>query len=288
LVEDEAEAENIATLPTAARTAAVAERVVTEAVSRVERQRLPNRRRGYTQKARVGGHTVYVRTGEYEDGRLGEIFIDMHKEGAAFRSLMNNFAMAISIGLQYGVPLEEYVEAFSFTRFDPSGPVIGNTAIKMATSILDYIFRELAISYLGRTDLGHVDPVDLLKDSLGQKRDNDASGKILGQDAADDMETINRYASKGYLRSRLYVLHGGDQLQAKASAPQEEEEGFIEVQGNTLVKREAAAESRLTQYEQARLKGYEGDACGECGNFTLVRNGTCLKCDSCGGTSGCS
>ena len=125
-------------------------------IQRDERRRLPQRRKGYTQKAIVGGHKVYLRTGEYEDGRLGEIFIDMHKEGAAFRSLMNNFAIAISIGLQYGVPLEEFVEAFTFTRFEPAGMVEGNDTIKMATSILDYIFRELAISYLGRNDLAHV------------------------------------------------------------------------------------------------------------------------------------
>ena len=126
-----------------------------------EREKLPDRRKGYTQKAVVGGHKVYLRTGEYEDGRLGEIFIDMHKEGAAFRSLMNNFAIAISLGLQYGVPLEEYVEAFTFTRFEPAGFVQGNDAIKNATSILDYVFRELAISYLGRHDLAHVSPEEI-------------------------------------------------------------------------------------------------------------------------------
>src|SRR6185312_4162298 len=120
----------------------------------------PQPRKGYTQKAIVGGHKVYLRTGEYEDGRVGEIFIDMHKEGAAFRSLMNNFAIAISIGLQYGVPLEEFVEAYTFTRFEPSGIVEGNDAIKISTSVLDYIFRELAISYLGRNDLAHVPPSD--------------------------------------------------------------------------------------------------------------------------------
>ena len=120
------------------------------------RERLPDRRGGYSQKAHVGGHKVYLRTGEYPDGRLGEIFIDMHKEGAAFRSLMNNFAITVSLGLQYGVPLEEYVDAFTFTRFEPAGLVLGNDRIKNATSILDYIFRELAISYLGRDNLAHV------------------------------------------------------------------------------------------------------------------------------------
>jgi ribonucleoside-diphosphate reductase alpha chain len=136
----------------------VAERVVEKVVQRGERRRLPNRRKGYTQKATVGGHKIYLRTGEYEDGALAEIFIDMHKEGSAFRSLMDCFAIAISLGLQYGVPLERFVDQFTFTRFEPSGVVEGNDAIKMATSILDYIFRELAISYLDRGDLAHVQP----------------------------------------------------------------------------------------------------------------------------------
>jgi ribonucleoside-diphosphate reductase alpha chain len=124
-----------------------------------QRERLPNRRNGYTQKARVGGQKIYLRTGDYADGRLGEIFIDMHKEGATFRSLTNNFAIAVSLGLQHGVPLEEFVDAFTRTRFEPAGPVEGNEKIKRATSILDYIFRELAVSYLGRDDLA-TDPVD--------------------------------------------------------------------------------------------------------------------------------
>ena len=128
-------------------------------VARPERQRLPNRRDGYTQKARVGGQKIYLRTGDYADGRLGEIFIDMHKEGATFRSLMNNFAIAVSLGLQHGVPLEEFVDAFTATRFEPAGQVEGNEKIKRATSILDYIFRELAVSYLRRDDLA-IDQVD--------------------------------------------------------------------------------------------------------------------------------
>jgi len=119
---------------------------------------MPQRRKGYTQKANVGGHKVYLRTGEYEDGSLGEIFIDMHKEGAGFRAMMNNFAIAVSVGLQYGVPLEEFVDAFTFTKFEPAGMVQGNDSIKNATSILDYVFRELAVSYLDRTDLAHVQP----------------------------------------------------------------------------------------------------------------------------------
>ncbi|MFD0934880.1 vitamin B12-dependent ribonucleotide reductase, partial [Methylobacterium trifolii] len=165
--DDEAEdaVEAMIQAPAAARAAQLAEKIVERVVERVERirsrEKMPHRRKGYTQKAVVGGHKVYLRTGEYDDGRLGEIFIDMHKEGATFRSLMNNFAIAISLGLQYGVPLEEYVEAFTFTRFEPAGFVQGNDAIKNATSLLDYVFRELAVSYLGRADLAHVNPAEI-------------------------------------------------------------------------------------------------------------------------------
>ena len=125
------------------------------------RRELPNRRCGFTQKSRIGGHKVYLRTGEYEDGSLGEIFIDMHKEGAAFRCLMNNFAIAVSLGLQHGTPLEEYTDAFTFTKFEPSGVVQGSECIKMSSSILDYIFRELAVCYSGREDLAHVPPAHI-------------------------------------------------------------------------------------------------------------------------------
>lgn len=164
------------------------ERVVERFIHRAQRQKLPNRRKGYTQKAVVGGHKVYLRTGEYDEGSLGEIFIDMHKEGASFRSLMHNFAMAISIGLQYGVPLEEFVDAFVFTRFEPSGPVSGNDTIKMATSILDYIFRELAISYMGRTDLAHAEPVDLRPDTIG--RIEAEKGALVNKDKKKEKSSI--------------------------------------------------------------------------------------------------
>ena len=174
----------------------VAERIVHQIVA-AERRRLPGRRKGYTQKASVGGHKVYLRTGEYDDGSLGEIFIDMHKEGAAFRSLMNNFAIAISIGLQYGVPLDEFVEAFTFTRFEPQGVVDGNDAIKMATSIIDYVFREVAVSYLGRNDLAHVEPDDLRPDSVGHPYTTVGEGTSNG--------AVN-LASTGYVRSNLYVI----------------------------------------------------------------------------------
>ena len=142
----------------------IAEKIVYRYIAK--RRPMPQRRSGYTQKATIAGHKVYLRTGEYEGGQLGEIFLDMHKEGAAFRSLMNNFAIAISLGLQHGVPLEEFVEAFTFTRFEPNGPVVGHDHIKMATSILDYIFRELAVSYLGRYDLAHVEP-SMQMDAMG-------------------------------------------------------------------------------------------------------------------------
>jgi hypothetical protein len=205
--EEDAADEAIAALiekPAAARAAAVSEKVVERVVERItvlrEREKLPDRRKGYTQKAVVGGHKVYLRTGEYDDGRLGEIFIDMHKEGAALRSLLNNFAIAVSLGLQYGVPLEEYVDAFCFTRFEPSGPVTGNDTIKYATSILDYIFRELAVSYLGRFDLAHVDPTEIGTgfDALGKGVEE---GKPLGAAGA-----AARYVSKGLTRSRTVRL----------------------------------------------------------------------------------
>ncbi len=157
-----------------------AERVVERIVERDRtRRKLPDRRKGYIQKASVGGHKVYLHTGEYDDGELGEIFIDMHKEGAAFRSLMNNFAIAISIGLQYGVPLEEFVDAFVFTRFEPAGKVDGNDQVRSATSILDYLFRELGISYLGRDDLANRDPDALNADGLGRGKADEAEDEPL-------------------------------------------------------------------------------------------------------------
>jgi ribonucleoside-diphosphate reductase alpha chain len=268
-----------------------------------ERERLPERRKGYTQKAVVGGHKVYLRTGEYEDGRLGEIFIDMHKEGAALRSLLNNFAIAISLGLQYGVPLEEYVDAFTFTRFEPQGPVQGNDSIKYATSILDYVFRELAISYMERFDLAHVDPTEGGFDALGK-------GIEEGKPAAG----ASRYVSKGLTRSRtdkLAVVGGGTDARGTTD-PRSSGSGNVtalHISGATALKTEPEAKLSPAQTleqlpwqqpqrdarahaaekrAEARAKGYEGEACGECGNFTLVRNGTCMKCDTCGGTTGCS
>jgi ribonucleoside-diphosphate reductase alpha chain len=282
--------------PLAERVPLVAERIVERIVERAnaERRRLPQRRKGYTQKAVVGGHKVYLRTGEYEDGALAEIFIDMHKEGSAFRSLMNNFAIAISIGLQYGVPLEEFVEAFTFTRFEPSGIVEGNDTIKMATSLIDYIFRELAISYLGRNDLAHVQPADLTPDTLGKGQGEsnlpDAGGR--GEGGA-----VPRGVVAGYVRSKLTLLRGGagGGVSAGMARGGPNALAFTAALEATTALTEAQVEAadpafdiRMERIRAARIKGYEGDSCGECGNFTLIRNGTCLKCDTCGSTSGCS
>jgi ribonucleoside-diphosphate reductase alpha chain len=321
--------EDIIEATPAARAPMVAERIVERIIERVvekvaenERERLPERRKGYTQKAIVGGHKVYIRTGEYESGKLGEIFIDMHKEGAAFRSLMNNFAIAISIGLQYGVPLEEYVEAFTFTRFEPNGIVEGNDAIKMATSILDYIFRELAVSYLGRNDLAHVKPSDLDFDAMGSGETEPTPREAQKTDRG--LDAVKKIASTGYVRSNLVLFRN---VGNTALAPQLHEEhehdqmvmernGAPTSTGVTMERNGApsspgvaiaveaavasvesaaigatvakAVDSRLAKIREARVKGYEGDSCGECGNFTLVRNGTCMKCNTCGSTSGCS
>lgn len=292
ILDDETdEGDTVVNLPNATKASVVTERIVEKVIEKAariqERQKLPNRRKGYTQKAMVGGHRLYLRTGEYEDGRLGEIFIDMHKEGASFRSLMNNFAMAISMGLQYGVPLEEYVEAFSFTRFEPSGPVKGNDAIKMATSILDYIFRELAISYLGRKDLAHVDPTDLRPSSIGVARPEETDLEVQA-DQSIVMDEYSKLASNGYLRKRLYVLS-----QKQSLSPQGTKLTPVTIPSSALQKNPpSSASSPSSDQEesitQARMQGYEGDNCQECGNFTLVRNGTCLKCMTCGSTSGCS
>jgi len=254
---------------------------------------MPQRRKGYTQKATVGGHKVYLRTGEYDDGSLGEIFIDMHKEGAAFRSLMNNFAIAISIGLQYGVPLEEFVDAFTFTRFEPSGIVEGNDAIKMATSLLDYVFRELAVSYMGRNDLAHVEPSDLRFDAIGSDVGNRGTEESAPKDAA--VRAALECTSTGYVRSNLYVLHNSRAADVREGAEAAELETAAEAHplvaaggGAVIGATSASVTVRTERVRTARMKGYEGDPCDECGNFTMVRNGTCLKCDTCGSTSGCS
>lgn len=212
-------------------------------VVKARRELLPNRRAGYTQKVVIGGHKLYVRTGEYPDGRLGEIFLDMHREGAAFRSLMNCFAIAVSLGLQYGVPLEEYLDAFVFTKFEPSGPVVGHDNIKFSDSVIDFVFRELGFNYLSRHEYAHVPPDEPIVDEVPKLDPTDL-----------EFTEVMR-------RTRVEV-HTSDESQAIAKS-----------EANRNI---------------ARLKGYEGDPCPDCGNLTLIRNGTCLKCDTCGTTTGCS
>ncbi|MGY3550958.1 ribonucleoside-diphosphate reductase alpha chain [Bradyrhizobium sp. USDA 4472] len=311
--------------PMAARATQVSEKIVEKLVERIivmrEREKMPDRRKGYTQKAVVGGHKVYLRTGEYDDGRLGEIFIDMHKEGAALRSFINNFAIAVSLGLQYGVPLDEYVDAFTFTRFEPAGPVQGNDSIKYATSILDYVFRELAVSYMSRFDLAHVDPNETGFDALGK-------GVEEGKEP-DETHHATKLVSRGLTRSRtdnLVVMRGGSaaiaqgndsapsggsKVTALASHGASARVGDV-LEGAVALKQEVAhdlspteklealqwskagsaatvaAPTKAERRAEAKAKGYEGEMCSECGNFTLVRNGTCMKCDTCGSTTGCS
>ena len=378
--------------PRPAQAAEVAERIVERIVEKVirDREKLPNRRKGYTQKAIVGGHKVYLRTGEFDDGRLGEIFIDMHKEGAAFRAMMNNFAIAISLGLQFGVPLDEYVDAFTFTRFEPAGMVQGNEAIKNATSILDYVFRELAVSYLDRHDLAHVQPEDFGASTIGRGVAGDkpaplpiSSGMVRGQtskfrlvsSAAEPQGSLKegtqpggaqtgsratpvvasartaanaataktrtgtsgqggQGATGGHAGSSVTAL-GGVSAAARAGSPamafkrdyeaapaldvnepldarapiadaspaqglfdqpvayeaSERDVANVEDAANGTHAKAAPAVAAPTSAERrsiAIMKGYTGDSCTECGNYSMVRNGTCLKCDTCGSTSGCS
>lgn len=319
--EDEA-VEQLIAAPAAQRAVQVTEKIVERVVERLyrDREKLPNRRKGYTQKAVVGGHKVYLRTGEFDDGRLGEIFIDMHKEGAAFRAMMNNFAIAISLGLQYGVPLEEFVEAFTFTKFEPAGMVQGNDAIKNATSILDYVFRELAVSYLGRHDLAHVDQSDFDKTALGRginegKATPFSKGLTRG---ASPVKLVSGMSAepKGFAgsgtpaRTAPTAFSGSNVLTLKPASDEAiaykrdyeerarelvEDIVYAEASDPTeLFTDEAAKEAAeakalaANRRQQSLMQGYTGNECSECHNFTMVRNGTCEKCDTCGATSGCS
>jgi len=237
----------------------IAERIIHRYIAK--RRRLPDRRTGYTQKAKINGQSVYIRTGEYDNGQIGEIFIDMHREGAAFRSLLNCFAISISLGLQHGVPLEEFVDAFVFTRFEPSGIVTGNDKIKMSTSVIDYIFRELAVNYLGRTDLSHVDP---------NENKTKLSPGIVKKYPEPEFE------SEEVVSERLVELD-------------KNESNKIDHISTSYAFQSMIGNSKLTnKVKQAIEKGYTGDICLECQSLTMVRNGTCLKCMTCGSTSGCS
>ncbi|MBE1296832.1 vitamin B12-dependent ribonucleotide reductase [Phycobacter azelaicus] len=279
----------------------IVEKVVIKEVVKSHRTKMPHRRKGYTQKAVVGGHKVYLRTGEYEDGNLGEIFIDMHKEGAGFRAMMNNFAIAVSVGLQYGVPLEEFVDAFTFTKFEPAGMVQGNDSIKNATSILDYVFRELAVSYLDRTDLAHVKPEGPAFDDIGRGEEEGVSNVTeLSETAATrSLEVLKQISSTGYLRKRLpqeLVVFNGGQTALDGITPLDGADPVSALQTLVPEVTESASVTETTSVTvtgmdartKAKMQGYEGEACGECGNYTLVRNGTCMKCNTCGATSGCS
>jgi ribonucleoside-diphosphate reductase alpha chain len=332
LIEDEEDddaVEELIEAPAAARAVQVTEKIVERIVEKISRdqEKLPSRRKGYTQKAKIGGHTVFLRTGEYDDGRLGEIFLDMNKEGSTLRALINNFAISVSLGLQYGVPLEEYVDAFVFTKFEPAGMVQGNDAIKNATSILDYVFRELAVSYLGRHDLSHVDQSSFELTTLGKgiesgKADAVSSGLTRGHKlsvvsgkkssgdapAGSSAKGVTAIASTAKSNTSLATAPVLE-LQEEASAFKRDYEDrnadfqaevhdeVIEkashdevAKANAEAKAEAAEAKKLENTRRAKsiMQGYTGDMCSECSNFTMVRNGTCLKCDTCGSTSGCS
>jgi len=278
----------------------IAEKITERIVHRyiAKRRRLPDRRAGYTQKARIGTHKMYIRTGEYEDGTLGEIFIDMHKEGAAFRSMTNCFAIAVSLGLQHGVPLEEYVDAFLFTRFEPNGIVQGNPYIKMSTSIIDYIFRELAITYLDRKDLAHVLPEDLRGDALH----DDEEGPDFDAEVTVSTRTVpaNEPPKSGIVHPRSSHAKPGD---GNGGAKPGSDVTVTPPPRDTGAKATAApsatavlpprggyqpvAGTEAEKIRQARQKGYEGDPCSNCGALMLVRSGACMRCDNCGQTSGC-
>ena len=243
----------------------------------IERNRLPAKRRGWTQKAKIAGHTVFLRTGEYADGTLGEIFVDLHKEGASFRSLFNCFAIAISIGLQYGVPLEEFVDKFVFTRFEPNG-FVDHPNIKHCTSVVDYIFRVLGMEYLGRTDFVQVKPED--RDVDAANHDDHAQAefeaRVAAQQATDETgPSVQPDNPKTKTRRKN---GSAPQATATAQAP------YARPADSALAAQIAATRSR-----EAAMAAMMGDAplCDVCGSITR-RNGACYVCDSCGRSMGCS
>ncbi len=232
-----------------------------------QRIRLPKRRAGYTQEARVGGHKIFLRTGEYENGTLGEIFIDMHKEGAAFRSLMNCFAMSVSVGLQYGVPLQTYVDQFTFTRFEPQGPVEGHPYVKFATSIVDFIFRSLGVEYLHRHDLAHIKP----------EIDSSPLDAASNQGTPPEPPSL-RQIPDTMVRDTKPLPHTREATARSAAMSETLNEPQSDAQTT-------AGGSPL----DAQLDTMMGDApvCDVCGHIT-VRNGACYKCLNCGNSMGCS
>ncbi len=334
---DEDALEEFLQAPAAAQAVTITEKIVERVIEKVVRtqEKLPSRRKGYTQKAKIGGHTIFLRTGEYDDGRLGEIFLDMNKEGSALRAFINNFAISVSLGLQYGVPLEEYVDAFTFTKFEPAGIVTGNDAIKNATSILDYVFRELAISYLGRHDLAHVDTSDFNNTALGRgvsegKADVVSKGLTrgykptlvptsgerpaaeakgaasaaparaasLGTVTAFAGNTVRKLEPASSVSTSEVVAFKRDYEERAKELAEEIAEEVISESATGLFTDDAASEAANAKTEAKKLEserrarsimqGYTGNMCTECQNFTMVRNGTCEKCDTCGATSGCS
>jgi ribonucleoside-diphosphate reductase alpha chain len=220
-----------------------------------KRVRLPRKRTGYTHEARVGGHKVYLRTGEYDDGRIGEIFIDMHKEGAAFRSMMNCFAIAVSLGLQYGVPLDEFVDVFTFTRFEPHGPT-DHPNVRFSTSVIDYVFRVLALEYLGRHDLVQVPPHESLEsaEEASATRVEPAARVVASPGTVTQVEPRSRETAR------------------------EAFSGFLSTNGRG---RSHGVIEQLSKVSK------DAPFCDMCGHLT-VRNGACYKCLNCGQAVGCS
>jgi ribonucleoside-diphosphate reductase alpha chain len=270
----ESETEELAEMTKSNDIIRIAERIIHRYIAK--RRKLPFRRRGYTQKAKIGNHSVYLRTGEYENGQLGEIFIDMHREGAAFRSLMNCFAISISLGLQHGVPLEEFVDAFVYTRFEPNGIVIGNPNIKMTTSLIDYIFRELAVTYLNRNELAHIE-----RDAELRTSPIDSISKL---DKEADYEEEEVYSERIIEEVQPHEQH----TSAADDKNHEPEPDLYEQHVTASNVKHGESNGKYEMIKEARMKGYTGDICQSCGSLTMVRNGTCLKCTTCGETSGCS
>ncbi len=304
--------------PMAARTAQVSEKIVEKLVERIvvmrEREKMPDRRKGYTQKAVVGGHKVYLRTGEYDDGRLGEIFIDMHKEGAALRSFINNFAIAVSLGLQYGVPLEEYVDAFTFTRFEPARPGAGQRLDQVRDLDPRLCVPRTRGQLHGRASISPMSirarPTSTRSARASRKaRRRSASSKFLSKgltrSRTDKLVVMQGGAADAHAAGNVTAIasagatarHGGEgsslegAVALKTAEPERELSPTEKLEAQAWSKAGSAAQAAPSKAErraEAKARGYEGEMCTECGNFTLVRNGTCMKCDTCGSTTGCS
>ncbi|MEP7220287.1 MAG: vitamin B12-dependent ribonucleotide reductase, partial [Bacteroidota bacterium] len=234
------------------------------------RRRLPKRRHGFVREATVGGHKVFLRTGEYEDGTLGEIFIDMYKEGASFKGLLNCFAVLASKALQYGMPLEKIVDTFTFTRFEPAGPVFGHEAIKNATSIIDYVFRAIGYEYLGREDFIHVKAVDESANEGRSISGGEGNGPANGNGTANGNGPAN---GRGKLSpgQALYTKPVSGKAVDTTVAPP--------------VKPIGESQKKV---QTAKAQGYTGEQCGNCGSMRVKQNGACHVCEDCGTTSGCS